>query len=286
MKRYVNKESKVGPISRYHKKRRAERTGVAGLHPRYDKLDQRLLVTAQTVTRFYADKEIPAADLNGSRDRFLRVANDKRDIALRCLLRRKKHQRPILRGKWVWQLAAAVVVIALMLFPVRGHMSVAAKDSLPGDALYLIKLATEDSTIDYIEEPGVKALLVLSFADERIDEITALAQEQREIPLTVIYRTHRLLNTALSYSAWAADDDMAIVLEEITQHIQTYVHALEGAKTGTISYNHGRLSDLQTRCLRLQLILTAASMEPDVFRDAYRAGTPERLTVLSDPLGG
>lgn len=282
----MNGEKKVGSIYRNIKKRRAERQSVDAPYARYDRVDLRLAGTAQTVAHFFADLEIPGADLNVSRGCFLGTANQKRDIALRRLLQDRKHRHPVVRGKLAWQFAAVIVVMTLMLFPVRGQMTVVAKDSLPGDALYMLKLATENSTVDFIEAPGVKALLTLSFADERVDEIIALAVVQREIPLSVIYRTHRLLNTALSYAAWAADDEMASALEEIAQHIQTYVQMLEQAKTGTTDDNRGRLSDMQGRCLRLQLIVTAASMEPDVFHDAYRAGMPERLTALSDPLGG
>ncbi|TFG69917.1 MAG: hypothetical protein E4H27_06600 [Anaerolineales bacterium] len=275
----------MGSIYRNSKRQRAERHSVDVPHSLYKNVDQKLLGTAQTVAHFFSDLEIPDANLNMSRGRFLGVAKQKRDSALRRLMQVKKRRYPVKDGKLAWQFVVVVVVVTLMLFPVRGQMIVAAKDSLPGDALYLVKLATENSTVDFIEVPGVKALLILSFTDDRIDEIITLSEGKREIPLSAIYRTHRLLNTVLSYAAWAAEDDMATALDEVTQHIQIYVQLLEQAKTGAAGDNRVRLSDMQGRCLRLQLIVTAATMEPDVFRDAYRAGMPERLTTLSDPLG-
>ncbi|MDF1515177.1 MAG: hypothetical protein P1S60_15315, partial [Anaerolineae bacterium] len=91
---------------------------------------------------------------------------------------------------------------------------------------------------------------------------------------------------ALSFAAWAEPDDMALTLEEINQHIQIYVHELENAKVASSRENATRLGDILGRCLRLQLIVTAAGMEPEIFRSAYRAGAPERLTTYRDALGG
>ena len=265
--------------------KKANKEKILALQSRYDKVDRRLLDTAQTVTQYFAGIDIPLPNHIVNRARFLSAKDELRDMTLRHLIGEKRNYTPVKQRKWMWQFAATVIVLTLMLFPLRGQMTVAAKDSLPGDALYLLKLATEDSAVEFIEEPEVKALMILSFADKRIDEISTLAQEGREIPLPAIYRTHRLLNTALSYAAWASDEDMIIVLEEMNQHIQSYVHVLEHAKMGLVEENDVRITDMEGRCLRLQLIVTAASLEPDVFRDAYRAGTPEQMTALSDPLG-
>ena len=268
-----------------HIHKKYQRTTNLGMNSDYDKVNPSLLETAQTVTQFFSDIDIPSRNHTVNRARFLTAVDEIREVALLRLLRDKQKYRPAKQRKWMWQFAAAVVVITLMLFPLRGQMTVVAKDSLPGDALYLVKLATEDSAVEVIEEPEVKALLTLSFADKRIEEISSLAQEGREIPLTAIYRTHRLVNTALSYASWAANDDMVSVLEEINQHVQSYVHELERAKEGTLEENDIHLSDMVGRCLRLQLIVTAATMEPEVFREAYRAGTPEQMTAFNDPLG-
>jgi hypothetical protein len=241
--------------------------------------------TAELVKDYLARMDIPVRQHNLYKARFLSAVDEKREYIFQELLRDKFHHPEVKRRKWVWQLAAAVVVATLMLFPLQGQMSVAAKDSLPGDALYLVKLASEDSAVEVIEEPEVKALLTLSFADKRIDELAQLALEGREIPLTAIYRTHRLLNQAVSYTAWVEQEDMVAVLDEINQHIQSYVHNLESVRSKVGAENGNRLSDMRGRCLRLQLIVTAASLEPGVFQEAYRAGTPEQLTALSVPLG-
>ncbi|MDF1514760.1 MAG: DUF5667 domain-containing protein, partial [Anaerolineae bacterium] len=165
-----------------------------------ENIDPTLVETAELVTHYYQHQQVPVPVSAHARLRFLDSVHEKRNLALQHYLKHAIRRRSKTYLKLTWQFIAVVAVIGLMLFPIRGQMTVAAKDSLPGDALYLVKLATEDSTVEYIEAPGVKALLTLSFADERIAEITMLAQQGREIPLSAIYRTQRLLNTALSFA--------------------------------------------------------------------------------------
>jgi hypothetical protein len=254
-------------------------------HAVTDDVHHRLRATAELVTNYLTGMDIPVRQHTLYRARFLSAVDEKRETIFQELLQNKFYHLGVKKRKWAWQLAGAVVVATLMLFPLQGQMSVAAKDSLPGDALYLVKLASEDSAVEVIEEPAVKALLILSFTDKRIDELSQLALEGREIPLTAIYRTHRLLNQAVSYTAWVEEEDMVAVLDEINQHIQSYVHRLESVRSKVGVETGSRLSDMRGRCLRLQLIVTAASLEPRIFQDAYRAGTPEQLTALSVPLG-
>lgn len=234
--------------------------------------------------KFYAELEVPVVNLHNSRDRFIRQVIAKRDAAIQRSIIQNRDQQSRSQLKWTWKFALVAVVFTLLFFPVRGHMVVSAMDSLPGDTLYLVKLVNEDKTVDMVEEPAVKALLALSFADKRIEEMIALAHKDREIPITSIYRAHDLINTALNYASWT-DDDVIPVLEKISRHLQTYAYQLDNAKSNATELNQSRLSDMRGRCLRLQLIVTAASLESDMFREAYQLGAPEKLTALNDPLG-
>lgn len=271
-------------FSRQHKNKRKDIDTYEASLCLGELIREKLCPTAQQLVDYYADMDMPVPHLQKSKECVINAVMVKRESAIQLFLKQNTSYGTRPQMNWAWKLAAIAIVITLMLFPVRGQMVVSAMDSLPGDALYLVKLAHEGSAVDMVEEPEVKALLSLSFADKRIEEMTVLAREGREIPISLIYRAHRLLNTSLSYAAWT-DDTLLSVLEQIARHLQSYAYLLENAKNGTTEQNQSRLADMQGRCLRLQLIVTAASMESAVFRKAYQAGAPEKLTALSDPLG-
>ena len=81
-----------------------------------------------------------------------------------------------------------IVLVAVFLVGVIGVTSVAAKSSIPGDALYTLKTTLERSQFDLSQDAGNRAQLKIEFAERRLDEITSLVNEGRfsEIDNTVL----------------------------------------------------------------------------------------------------
>jgi len=76
-------------------------------------------------------------------------------------------------------MASIILAIVLALSAAGGGTAYAAQDSLPGDALYPVKLGTEQVIMLLPGDDVVKAGRALSFAERRMGEIEALAEEGR-----------------------------------------------------------------------------------------------------------
>jgi len=78
-----------------------------------------------------------------------------------------------------FSMASVILVIVLTLSAIGGGTAYAAQDSLPGDALYPVKLVTEQMRMMLPGDDVVKAERALSFAERRMGEIEALAEKGR-----------------------------------------------------------------------------------------------------------
>lgn len=94
---------------------------------------------------------------------------------------------PILR--WAGALAACAVAAF--------GVSAAASQSIPGSLLYPIKLFTERVTFALTTEPGKRAELRLSFADDRLEELIRSARKEGRIDPALLRQVHRESEGAL-----------------------------------------------------------------------------------------
>ena len=78
-----------------------------------------------------------------------------------------------------FSMASVILVIVLTLSALGGGTVYAAQDSLPGDALYPVKLGTEQVRMMLPGNDVVKAQRALSFASRRMGEMEALAEKGR-----------------------------------------------------------------------------------------------------------
>ena len=91
--------------------------------------------------------------------------------------RYKKQTKPgTLRRRY--SMANIILVIVLALCAAGGGTAYAAQDSLPGDALYTVKLGTEQLRMILPGDDVTKAERALSFAERRIEEMEALAERE------------------------------------------------------------------------------------------------------------
>ena len=82
-------------------------------------------------------------------------------------------------------MASIILAIVLALSAAGGGTAYAAQDSLPGDALYPVKLGTEQVIMLLPGDDVVKAGRALSFAERRMGEIEALVEEGRSQDLAL-----------------------------------------------------------------------------------------------------
>ncbi len=243
-----------------------------------------LLEAAQWSGAYYADVPHPTDGLEEGRRRALAFAAAQRATVptRRTMWNDLKQQRNLL-----WKFAGVVAVIALVLVPLRGPLVSAARTTLPGNPLYILKLSSEDQLFASMDDSEAQVVLAISLADERVEEVRALVEKQQEIPVDVLYRTDYMFRTALMSAAWAPEPVMSNMLEYIIHHIRQQVQQLELLKVQATPKNLPMLNDIQTLCLKTQIIAMVALDNPETFREAYQAGTPEKMPLPSGgPLSG
>jgi hypothetical protein len=243
-----------------------------------------LLEAAQWTGAYYADVPRPLDGLEEGRVRALAFAATQRATVSgrRTVWGNLKRQNNLF-----WKFAGAVVAISLILIPLRGPLVSAARTTLPGNPLYSLKLSSEDQLFASMDDAEAQVVLAISLTDERVEEVRALVEKQQAIPVDVLYRTNYMFRTALMSAAWAPEPVMSSMLEYIIHHNRQQVQQLELLKMQATPKNLPMLNDIQTLCLKTQIIAMIAMENPETFREAYQAGTPEKMPLPSGgPLSG
>lgn len=243
-----------------------------------------LLEAAQQAGAYYADVPRPPDGLREGRQRALAFAAAHRAAVSTRRTVWGNAERP---NNLFWKFAGAVMVITLILIPLRGPLVSAARTTLPGNPLYSLKLSAEDQLFASMDDAEAQVVLAISLSDERVEEVRALVEKQQAIPVDILYRTDYMFRTALMSAAWAPETVMANMLEYIIHHIRQQVQQLELLKVQATPRNLPMLNDIQTLCMKTQIIAMVALENPETFREAYQAGTPERMPLPSGgPLSG
>ncbi|MBN2392121.1 MAG: hypothetical protein JXR84_15445 [Anaerolineae bacterium] len=244
-----------------------------------------LLETAQQLSAHYTDVPRPPADLREGRAQVLAFAAIQR--ATRPVVSGKRTAPTKRRVNPLWRLAGVLAALMLVLIPLRGPLVSAARTTLPGNPLYILKLSSEDQLFSSMNEAEVKVVLAVSLTQERIEEMRALVEKQQEIPVDVFYRADYMLRTALMSAAWAPEPMMSNMLSYIIHHTREQSQQLELLKMQAMPQNLGAIGNMQTLLLKTQIIAMVALENPETFREAYQAGTPEKMPLPSGgPLSG
>jgi hypothetical protein len=89
-----------------------------------------------------------------------------------------KKGKPALRTGIIPRFAIAFTIILMLLLGSGTGVALAARDALPGDTLYAVKTTVEDIRL-YLADDVSDAVLLNTFANERLVELEALAQTDR-----------------------------------------------------------------------------------------------------------
>jgi len=120
-----------------------------------------------------------------------------------------------------------IIAIVLALSALGGGTVYAAQDSLPGDALYPVKLAAERLTMMLGRDDVARAERALSFADKRVREMVTLMEKGRpeDLSLTVEKYCYALnismtrMEEQVGNGGPHAGDIAALVAEATAQHL-------------------------------------------------------------------
>jgi len=177
-----------------------------------------LVEMAHQVAGLSGTPPAPPQRLLPGRQRFLAEASRLREVRL----------RPRARLVWTLRLATALGVVVILLGVLFGTERAAA-DSLPGQALYGAKLATERIRLALTFQPESRSALAQALAEERMDEILALLEAKRGVDAAVSGRATQQLQQALVAATQLDDAAAPQALQKLSEAIQQREQATSSA---------------------------------------------------------
>jgi hypothetical protein len=125
-----------------------------------------------------------------------------------------------------FSMARIIVAIALGLLAMAGGTIYASQDSLPGDALYSVKLTTEQAGMMLPGDDAARAERALNFAERRVEEMGALVEKGRPQDLDLaVEKYDYALNITMTRIEEAGDNELptgnitALVAEATARHL-------------------------------------------------------------------
>ncbi len=214
-------------------------------------------------------KAVPARDSQAAargRARFLAEA-----AVLQPKPKQKVHAVTSRRLAWRFVLAALAAVV--LIFGGGVGAAFAAQDALPGEALYPIKIMSEDVRLELASDPQAGINLLMQFASVRVSEMNQLVVQESDIPVQTAERLENQIQMAFQLAAGLDDDGMQAALLGIRTKLEEQAQ--------TLLQGSGETGDLlqQTR-LMLQEHLRQADeglADPEAFRAQMRYGQGDAI---------
>ncbi len=126
--------------------------------------------------------------------------------------------------------ALAPAFLLLILLAASAGTVFAAQASLPGEALYPVKLFGEEVRLSWTTDPEQKAELLLDYAATRVDEITSLALSGLPVPQPVLDRLDEQFSEAAQLAASLDDAQLANLMSRVEGWLQNEEQALAQAQ--------------------------------------------------------
>jgi hypothetical protein len=257
---------------------------VMGRHPQDAERLRPLMEIARATAVYYADVPEPPGGLIAGRERMLTEAARHREHP-RTVPIGDRRRRLRMRLLFATRLMGIVLAAMIGLSAVGGGVAMAAGDSLPGDALYPVKLTVEDIRMALTSDPEAQVALALQLADERTEEIEALIQNGEPIPENVTARMEQHLQRAMRQAAMAPDDMMPGLLEQIAVRTRTQSRVLQRIRENAPEQDQTRLENTQRTCQQLYGEAQAGLEDPVTFRLRHqqRESMPEEVVPPEPP---
>jgi hypothetical protein len=159
------------------------------------------------------------------------------------------------------------IVIALTVFLSGTATTVyASQDSLPDQALYPVKIWSEDTILSLTDSPQVQINYNLDFTDRRITEMTRLLSTGSLIPEKVVTRLQNELDQALEIATGMEDLQMLLQLEQIRQRAEVQLQETESLMSGSPQTAQSVLLQVRARIQEQAQLAALGEVDPQGFR--------------------
>jgi hypothetical protein len=238
---------------------------------------------------FYAQVPPPPGQLVSGRERMiaeaarLKARAPSHSLTAGNAAETKKTQR---RGKMklflAYKILAAVTAIVMGTTAAGGGVAFAAANSLPGDALYPVKLFIEDTRLSLISDPTLQAELTLDFADERALEMQGLIAQGKPVPVEAIARMAQHTEQVMFRVAQAQPEEVPGLLERVMERTRAQERVLEQVRALAPAEAQPALQQALQVTRHAYETASAAREDAERFQNEYR----RRLGSTPGPGGG
>ena len=182
--------------------------------------------------------------------------SERRHIEWKTIFSRKVRPR--------MSILSTLLVIFTLLFGGTGATVYAAQGSLPDQALYSVKLASEDVRASLVTNNQTRSDLMLDFADLRMQEALQLAAKGKAVPQKVWERMEGHFDFALHAAAVLDDEQLRQQLPQIQARIATDIAKL--TQLSNDSRYSGDVVKVQVTLLNDLQLVSLGLTDPSAFR--------------------
>jgi len=168
-------------------------------------------------------KAVPARDPEAAargKARFLAEA-----ASLQAARERSSRPRPVATRRLALNTVMLVALVLALFFGSVGA-ALAAQSALPGEALYPLKIWTEDARLNFVSNPDAGIDLLMQFVQTRVNEMNELAAQGVTPPAETQERIEQHVRTALELAAGMDDDAMQAALLRIRAQLEAQSQSL------------------------------------------------------------
>lgn len=177
---------------------------------------------------------------------------------------------------------AAMIVAIVVVIGGGGLTAYAAQGSLPDEFLYPVKLFMEDTQFNLTKDPLAQVQLLTQYANNRADEIAAMAGQGEDVPAMVMHQLQTTLQQMLQLAAGMDGETAAQALQQIRSNLRTQAQLM--TMLGMPEDVEPALEQLFAMLQNQHRITSEGSEEPLKFQQMYNynrnetPGTPPEET--------
>jgi hypothetical protein len=177
-------------------------------------------------------------------------------------------------------LARAALIVVFTLAGTAGT-ALAAQTSQPDDALYSVKLMTEDLQLALAANPQTDLDLLLGWIAERVDEMANMEAQGEPIPQQTAERLQNQLQQALQLASELEDPAMVQALEQIRVTTRQQIQHMEQLRQNASQANDEVFQLMQQNMNQIQVLAEQGIEDPTTLRQ--RQGTNRPDTAPDQP---
>jgi len=174
----------------------------------------------------------------------------------------------------------SIFAVLAMTLGGAGATVYAAQGSLPGEALYQVKIQSEDIRLTWEEGETEQIELALQFANRRIQEIQTMLAKDQTPPESLMIRLQNQIDTALRLASGLDEDRLAPALQRIRQTLEQQEQTLARFQESGGLQNEAILAQVRARIqLRLSWV-EEGQTDPFSFRARFGPGGNEDFPAV------